>query len=136
MSHRIKAYIKYMSIIKKAFTMLFDTPVIHGRVAQEITIIKAYMCYTFVVLLFLPLRVIVIKEDTDGNNKWNMVYLCGNLGTLVLLAVAYALCKKLPPGRRKGIIIGVMRQVVCIICLEMPLLDRNPQKAVFESYTR
>jgi hypothetical protein len=65
-----------------------------------------------------------------------MVYLCGNLGTLVLLAVAYALCKKLPPGRRKGIIIGVMRQVVCIICLEMPLLDRNPQKAVFESYTR
>lgn len=123
-----------MNCVKRAFHMLFDTLIIHGRVAQEITIIKAYICYTIAVLLLIPIRVLVIKELTDANNKWNIVYLCGNIGTLLLLVLAYSLCKHLRPGRKKSIIIGVMRQVVCVICLEMPLLDKNPQKAVFESY--
>ena len=114
--------------------MLFDTPVVNNRVAQEITIIKGYFTYTILVIIIIPIRAFLIKEKSDPNGQWNIVYFLVNIGTLVILSGAYCLCKLMKLGKTKIILVTIFRLGVCIICMEMPLLDKNVQKASFEAY--
>jgi hypothetical protein len=123
-----------MSVVQKVITELFRTPIVRGRVAEELSIIKGFLMASIFVLVFSPFRGIIVKESTDPEKNWKFLNIADNLILMALLIPCY-LCARLINRERIRTIFVILGEVVLTLALvEISLYMKADHRAVISLY--
>ncbi len=114
---------------------VFGTPVLGGRVAEEISIVKGFIMASIYVVVFSPFRGIIIKEDTDPEKIWRILNIADNLVYLgIFLALFF--CLRFIKQDKPRIVVNFIFQIVLAFGnLEISLQMKADHRSCIEMYT-
>ena len=121
-----------MKLYKKVMLEMFDTPVINGRVAQELSILKGYIYASIFVIAFSPFRGIIIKESTDSERNWSFLHILDNILYIFVFFGIYLIIRLIKNENIKRKVVLIYAVCVSVIVMEMSIYLKADHRACIE----
>ena len=117
---------------QRVYAELFKTPIINGRVAEELSIIKGFIMANLLAIAFSPFRGIIIKEATDSENTWKFSHILDNLLFIVLLLLSYLCARLIQRERIRTVLVILCEVILTLATLEISLYLKFEHRAVID----
>ena len=119
-----------MSIVQKVITELFRTPIVRGRVAEELSIIKGFFMASIFVIAFSPFRGIVVKESTDPERNWKFLNIGDNIILMALLIPSYLCARLITREKIRAAFVFLCEVVFTLALIEISLYLKADHRAI------